>query len=194
MKLAKPRVVSQPSLLWRGCSGTLDSKKILTQYHTAFQFLGTGIRTGRKVNCRTIFPESSPIFSSLLFGLYCSCSLRRGSFRCESTSKSQCIFFGSKHKVIFILFAKESFTFPANRNIISGSIQRALQHNLLPILTNNSGRMSIISIPLTGIITMSACRIRKTEVHSRMCSRTNNGCQHICFGVTNRLYFNGSPI
>ena len=160
----------------------------MAQYDTTFQFSGTFIRTGRKVNSSAIFPESGPVLGGSLPGLFGSRHFRRRIFRSKGTSKCQDILFGGKHKIVFLFFSERCFALPTNRYIIGSGIQGTFQYNLLFILTDNGRRVLIIRSPVASIITMATCRIRETEIDAGMRFRSNGGSHHIGFRMTGGLY------
>ena len=207
MEFTKPGVISQTCFLRRYTSSRLDSKQILTQQHATFQFFGTRIRAMREVNGSTILPEIRPVCSTggrgfgesgqcFVIGIDSRFTFEYGSLkiRCKQAGKGQHIFFRSQYEIVLRLLSQIRLAFPTEGYVISCFVKYTLQQSTLSILANDSCGMFVVRIPIAGIIGMSACRIRKTQINPRMRTTGNTSRNHILVRMADCLHIESIAI
>ena len=86
------------------------------------------------------------------------------------------------------------FAFPTEGYVISCGIEHTFQHSALGILANNDRRMQVIGIPVAGIVCVSACGVRETQINTAMRTVGDASGNHIFIGMTDGLHIVGVAI
>ena len=172
MGSAEPRVIGEPSLLWRLGVGAVDLSEVLREHHAALQFFGAGVGAEAEVDDGALLPPAVPGFDhgpQLLV-------VDEGRHPVGETDrrtagggvfglKGENVGGGGEPEVVGCLLAERGLALPAEGEVVSSAVEGVLDDGRLAVAADDARLVALGTCEVGGGIGMTACGVGQTDAH-----------------------------